>query len=50
LWCALSAATAFLGIVFGWWLFAIGASFAVPSIGSMVFEYYSDSPPVHETA
>ena len=44
LWCGLSAATAFLGIVFGWWLFAIGAAFAIPSVGSMVFEYYRNVP------
>ena len=44
LWCALAAATCFLGIVFGWWLFFIGAAFAVPAIGSMLFEYYADSP------
>jgi hypothetical protein len=43
LWCALAAATCFLGIVFGWWLFFIGASFAVPAIGSMLFEYYADT-------
>jgi hypothetical protein len=42
LWCALAAATCFLGILFGWWLFFIGASFAVPAIGSMLFEYYAD--------
>jgi hypothetical protein len=44
LWCALAAAVCFLGIVFGWWLFFIGAAFAVPAVGSMVFEYYTDSP------
>jgi hypothetical protein len=44
LWCALAAATCFLGIVFGWWLFFIGAAFAVPAIGSMLFEYYADTP------
>lgn len=44
LWCGLAAATCFLGIVFGWWLFFIGAAFAVPAIGSMLFEYYADSP------
>jgi hypothetical protein len=44
LWCGLSAATAFLGLVFGWWLFAIGAAFAIPSVGSMVFEYYRNVP------
>ena len=37
LWCGLAAATAFLGLVFGWWLFAIGAAFAIPAVGSMVF-------------
>jgi len=42
LWCAIAAATCFLGIVFGWWLFFIGAAFAVPAIGSMLFEYYAD--------
>ena len=44
LWCALAAATCFLGIVFGWWLFFIGAAFAVPAIGSMLFEYSADTP------
>jgi hypothetical protein len=44
LWCGLAAATAFLGIVFGWWLFAIGAAFAIPAVGSMVFEYYRNVP------
>ncbi len=41
LWCGLAAATTFLGIVFGWWLFFIGAAFAVPAVGSMLFEYYA---------
>jgi hypothetical protein len=44
LWCGLAAATCFLGIVFGWWLFFIGAAFTVPAVGSMIFEYYADSP------
>jgi hypothetical protein len=44
LWCGLAAATAFLGLVFGWWLFAIGAAFAIPAVGSMVFEYYRNVP------
>ena len=43
LWCGLSAATCFLGIVFGWWLFFIGAAFAIFAVGSMVFEYYADT-------
>jgi hypothetical protein len=50
LWCALAAATGFLGIIFGWWLFAIGAAFTVPAVGSMVFEYYSDAPEPHDAA
>ena len=44
LWCGLAAATAFLGLVFGWWLFAIGGAFAIPAVGSMVFEYYRNVP------
>jgi hypothetical protein len=43
LWCGLAAATCFLGFVFGWWLFIIGAAFAIPAVGSMVFEYYADT-------
>ena len=43
LWCGLAAATCFLGLVFGWWLFLIGVAFAVPAVGSMLFEYYSDT-------
>jgi Cytochrome c oxidase subunit IV len=42
LWCAGSAATIFAGVVFGWWMVFLGAAFAVPAVGSMVFEYYSD--------
>lgn len=42
LWCAMSAATIFAGVVFGWWLVFLGAAFAIPAVGSMVFEYYSD--------
>jgi Cytochrome c oxidase subunit IV len=41
LWCAMSAATIFIGIVFGWWLVFLGTAFAIPAVGSMVFEYYS---------
>ena len=43
LWCGLAAATCFLGLVFGWWLFFMGAAFAIPAVGSMVFEYYADT-------
>ena len=46
LWCGGSAALVFLGVVFGWWLSYIGAAFAVPAVGSMVFEYYSGDAPV----
>jgi hypothetical protein len=42
LWCAMSAATVFAGVVFGWWLTFLGVAFAIPAVGSMVFEYYSD--------
>ena len=42
LWCAMSAATIFAGVVFGWWLTFLGVAFAIPAVGSMVFEYYSD--------
>lgn len=42
LWCALSALTVFAGVVFGWWLTFLGAAFAIPAVGSMVFEYSSD--------
>jgi heme A synthase len=44
LWCAGSAATIFAGVVFGWWMVFLGASFAVPAVGSMLFEYYGDEP------
>ena len=37
---AFFAAIAFLGIVFGWWLFIIGAGGAMLSVIGLVFEYY----------
>ena len=46
LWCAGSAALIFAGVVFGWWLVFLGAALAVPAIGSMVFEYYTEDAPV----
>jgi heme A synthase len=46
LWCAGSAAMIFAGVVFGWWLVFLGGAFAVPAIGSMVFEYYTEDAPV----
>jgi hypothetical protein len=38
------AATAFLGIVIGWWLFIIGAIGGALSIIGLVFEYYRGEP------
>ena len=38
--CAGSAATVFAGLVFGWWLFLIGAAMAVIAVNGMVYEYY----------
>ena len=40
LFCALSLSVVVLGIVFGWWLFIIGAGFGVVSVLGFVFEYY----------
>ena len=42
LWCGGAAATIFAGAVFGWWMVFLGGMFAVPAVGSMLFEYYSD--------
>ena len=39
-----SAAIAFLGIVFGWWLFIIGAGCGVLAVIGMVFEYHRGEP------
>jgi hypothetical protein len=46
LWCAGSAALIFAGVVFGWWLTFLGAALAVPAVGSMVFEYYTEDAPL----
>jgi hypothetical protein len=46
LWCAGSAALAFLGPVFGFWLTFLGGAFAIPAVGTMVFEYYSEDAPI----
>ena len=39
-----SAAVAFAGIVFGWWLFIIGAGLGGLAIVGLVFEYYRGDP------
>lgn len=41
---AFFAATAFLGIVIGWWLFVIGAIGGGLAVIGMVFEYYRGEP------
>jgi hypothetical protein len=37
---AFFAALAFLGVVFGWWLFILGAVGGMLSVVGLVFEYY----------
>ncbi len=39
-----SAAVAFAGIVFGWWLFIIGAGLGGMAVIGLVFEYYRGEP------
>jgi Cytochrome c oxidase subunit IV len=39
-----SAAVTFTGIVFGWWLFIIGAGLAAMAVVGLVFEYYRGDP------
>ena len=41
---AFFAAMAFLGIIFGWWLFIIGAIGGALSVIGLVFEYYRGEP------
>jgi hypothetical protein len=40
----LSAAIAFAGIVFGWWLFILGAGLGAMAVVGLVFEYYRGEP------
>lgn len=40
LFTALAFAVTVLGIVFGWWLFIIGAAFGIVTLLGFVFEYY----------
>jgi hypothetical protein len=35
-----AAATCFLGLAVGWWLFIIGVAFAVPALVGWTFEYW----------
>jgi hypothetical protein len=39
-----AAAVAFAGIVFGWWLFLIGAGLGGMAVIGLVFEYYRGDP------
>jgi hypothetical protein len=41
---ALCAATAFLGVAVGWWLFIIGAGAGAFAVIGFVFEYYRGEP------
>jgi hypothetical protein len=40
LWCAATVAVMVLGIVFGWWLFIIGAGLGSIALIGWIFEYY----------
>jgi len=40
LWCAATLAVCVLGVVFGWWLFIIGAGLGSIALCGWIFEYY----------
>jgi hypothetical protein len=40
LWCAATVAVMVLGVVFGWWLFVIGAGLGSVALSGWIFEYY----------
>ena len=40
LWCAATAAVMVLGVVFGWWLFIIGAGLGTIALSGWIFEFY----------
>lgn len=40
LWCGLALAVCVLGVVFGWWLFIIGAGAGSMALIGWVFEFY----------
>ncbi len=40
LWCAATLAVMVFGVVFGWWLFIIGAGLGSLALSGWIFEYY----------
>jgi hypothetical protein len=40
LYCALTLVVCVLGVVFGWWLFIIGAGLGIVTLSGYIFEYY----------
>lgn len=40
LWCGATLATMVLGVVFGWWLFIIGAGLGSVALCGWIFEFY----------
>lgn len=40
LWCAATVAVMVLGVIFGWWLFIIGAGLGTIAMSGWIFEYY----------
>ena len=40
LWCAATLAVCVLGVVFGWWLFIIGAGLGFLALQGWILEYY----------
>jgi hypothetical protein len=40
LWCGATLAICVLGVVFGWWLFMIGAGLGTIALSGWIFEYY----------
>lgn len=40
LWCAATFGVCILGVIFGWWLFLIGAALGILALNGWVFEYY----------
>jgi hypothetical protein len=40
LWCGLTLGVCVMGVVFGWWLFIIGAALGAVALSGWFFEYY----------